>query len=63
MRLIDWLLVIIPIAFVLGGPVYTRRFVKSVADFLDFTVRHNSGAPGGAAEYSYEILLVVARKR
>jgi SSS family solute:Na+ symporter len=34
MRLIDWLLVIIPIAFVLGVAVYTRRFVKSVADFL-----------------------------
>src|SRR5687768_15771920 len=34
MQWIDWVLVVIPIAFVLAVAVYTRRFVKSVADFL-----------------------------
>ncbi len=34
MQWIDWTLVVIPIAFVLAVAVYTRRFVKSVADFL-----------------------------
>src|SRR5215213_9548020 len=34
MQWIDWLLVVIPIAFVLAVAVYTRRFVHSVADFL-----------------------------
>lgn len=34
MQLIDWILVILPIALVLGFAVYTQRFVKSVADFL-----------------------------
>ncbi len=34
MQWIDWLLVVIPIRFVLAVAVYTRRFVKSVADFL-----------------------------
>lgn len=34
MHWIDWLLVVLPIAFVLAVAVYTRRFVKSVADFL-----------------------------
>ena len=32
-------------------------------DFLEFATRSNRGAPGGAAEYHYEYLLVVARKR
>jgi SAM-dependent methyltransferase len=32
-------------------------------DFADFTVRADSGPPGGPAEYRYEVLLVVARKR
>lgn len=32
-------------------------------DFLSFATRANSGAPGGPAEYRYEYLLVVARKR
>ncbi len=32
-------------------------------DFLDFATRSNRGAPGTAAEYEYEYLLVVARKR
>jgi ubiquinone/menaquinone biosynthesis C-methylase UbiE len=32
-------------------------------DFLDFATRANTGPPGGAAEYPYEYLLVVARKR
>jgi 2-polyprenyl-6-hydroxyphenyl methylase/3-demethylubiquinone-9 3-methyltransferase len=31
-------------------------------DFLVFATRSNRGAPGGAAEYHYEYLLVVARK-
>jgi ubiquinone/menaquinone biosynthesis C-methylase UbiE len=32
-------------------------------DFLEFATRANSGAPEGPAEYQYEYLLVVARKR
>ena len=32
-------------------------------DFLDFATRSNSGPPEGPAEYRYEYLLVVARKR
>ncbi|MGH2742199.1 MAG: class I SAM-dependent methyltransferase [Thermoleophilaceae bacterium] len=32
-------------------------------DFLDFATRSNQGPPGGPAEYRYEYLLVVARKR
>jgi ubiquinone/menaquinone biosynthesis C-methylase UbiE len=32
-------------------------------DFLDFATRANRGDPGGPAEYSYEYLLVVGRKR
>src|SRR4051794_19012483 len=34
MQLIDWILVAVPLAFVLGFAVYTNRYVKSVADFL-----------------------------
>jgi ubiquinone/menaquinone biosynthesis C-methylase UbiE len=32
-------------------------------DFLEFATRANSGPPEGAAEYRYEYLLVVARRR
>jgi ubiquinone/menaquinone biosynthesis C-methylase UbiE len=32
-------------------------------DFLEFATQSNSGPPEGPAEYSYEYLLVVARKR
>jgi len=32
-------------------------------DFLEFATRANRGEPGGPAEYEYEYLLVVARKR
>jgi ubiquinone/menaquinone biosynthesis C-methylase UbiE len=32
-------------------------------DFLEFATRANSGAPEGPAEYRYEYLLVVARRR
>src|SRR5919109_3383755 len=32
-------------------------------DFLEFATRTNSGSPEGPAEYRYEYLLVVARKR
>ncbi|HEX2126781.1 MAG TPA: hypothetical protein VHF45_09515 [Thermoleophilaceae bacterium] len=32
-------------------------------DFLEFATRANSGPPEGPAEYRYEYLLVVARKR
>lgn len=32
-------------------------------EFLEFATRSNRGAPGGRAEYRYEYLLVVARKR
>jgi ubiquinone/menaquinone biosynthesis C-methylase UbiE len=31
-------------------------------DFLEFAKRHDQGAPGGPAEYSYPYLLVVAQK-
>jgi solute:Na+ symporter, SSS family len=34
MHAIDWILVVLPLAFVLAVALYTRRFVKSVADFL-----------------------------
>lgn len=34
MQLIDWILVIAPILLVLGVATYTKRYVKSVADFL-----------------------------
>src|SRR5215211_5253698 len=34
MQWIDWVLVVVPIALVIAFAVYTRRFVKSVADFL-----------------------------
>ena len=32
-------------------------------EFLEFATRANRGAPDGPAEYHYEYLLVVARKR
>lgn len=32
-------------------------------DFREFAIRENRGTPGGPAEYPYEYLLVVARKR
>ena len=34
MQWIDWLMVFVPIAVVFGFAIYTKRFVKSVADFL-----------------------------
>lgn len=34
MQTIDWVLTVVPILFVLGVAVRTRRFVRSVADFL-----------------------------
>src|SRR5215211_368497 len=34
MQWIDWVLVVVPIALVIAFAAYTRRFVKSVADFL-----------------------------
>src|SRR5438270_8136002 len=34
MHSIDWIFVIVPIAVVLAFALYTKRFVKSVADFL-----------------------------
>jgi len=34
MGLIDWLIVIIPVTFVVGIGFYSRRYVRSVADFL-----------------------------
>ena len=36
---------------------------RSTRDFHDFAARGEPGAPGGAAEYPYEYLLVVATKR
>jgi hypothetical protein len=40
-----------------------ERLAALDRDFLDFTLRGNSGPPGGPAEYRYEILVVIARKR
>lgn len=34
MGLIDWLIVIVPVAFVLGIGLYSRRYIRGVADFL-----------------------------
>ena len=34
MQSLDWILVVVPIAVVLAFAVYTKRYVKSVADFL-----------------------------
>jgi ubiquinone/menaquinone biosynthesis C-methylase UbiE len=54
------------------GPVIAlRAFLADQPDrlaaldreFLDFAMRANRGAPDGPAEYQYEYLLVVARKR
>ena len=42
MHFIDWLMVIVPIVFVLCVAVYTNRFVRSVADFL-------AGMPAGVS--------------
>jgi ubiquinone/menaquinone biosynthesis C-methylase UbiE len=40
-----------------------ERLAAFDRDFLEFATRANSGAPEGPAEYVYEYLLVVARKR
>ncbi|MDD5727874.1 MAG: hypothetical protein PHV59_04835, partial [Victivallales bacterium] len=34
MNLIDWLIVLIPVTFVLGMGIYSRKFIRGVADFL-----------------------------
>lgn len=34
MHLLDWILLIVPILFVLGIGIYAHRFMKSVADFM-----------------------------
>jgi SSS family solute:Na+ symporter len=34
MHLVDWLLLLLPVLIVLGIGVYTRRYMKSVADFM-----------------------------
>ena len=34
MSLIDWLIVLIPVIFVIGMGLYSRKYVRSVADFL-----------------------------
>jgi hypothetical protein len=51
------------------GPVIAiRAFLADGAaaldrELVDFATRENRGAPGGSAEYPYEYLLVVARRR
>ncbi|HEU0305221.1 MAG TPA: class I SAM-dependent methyltransferase [Gaiellaceae bacterium] len=40
-----------------------ERAAELDREFLDFATRSNRGAPGHPAEYEYEYLLVVARKR
>jgi ubiquinone/menaquinone biosynthesis C-methylase UbiE len=47
-------------AFLSGTP---ERAAALDRDFLDFVTSANRGAPAGPAEYPYEYLLVVARKR
>ena len=34
MGLLDWLIVVIPVAFVMGMGVYSRRYIRGVSDFL-----------------------------
>ena len=34
MHLIDWLIVVIPVLFILGVSVYAKRFVRGIVDFL-----------------------------
>src|SRR3982751_3720042 len=34
MQWIDWIAIALPLALVLGFALYTRRYVRSVADFL-----------------------------
>ena len=34
MGLIDWLIVIIPTVLIVGVGIYSRRYIKGVADFL-----------------------------
>ena len=34
MGLIDWLIVIIPVVFVLGLGLYSRKYIRGVADYL-----------------------------
>ena len=34
MSWIDWIIVIIPLCFVIGMAVYSRKYARSVADFL-----------------------------
>ena len=40
-----------------------RRAAAFDRDFLEFAARANTGNPAGPAEYRYEYLLVIARKR
>ena len=47
-------------AFLAGEP---DRVAELDREALEFATRSNRGAPGGPAEYPYEYLLVVARKR
>jgi ubiquinone/menaquinone biosynthesis C-methylase UbiE len=41
----------------------SQRLEAFDRDFLDFATRANGGEPDGAAEYRYDYLLVVARRR
>jgi solute:Na+ symporter, SSS family len=34
MELIDWLIVIIPVTFVIGMGFYSRKYIRGIADFL-----------------------------
>ena len=34
MGLIDWLIVVIPVTFIVGMGIYSRKYVRSVTDFL-----------------------------
>ena len=47
-------------AFVADQP---DRAAELDREAVEFVTRENRGAPGGPAEYPYEYLLTVARKR
>ncbi len=34
MSFIDWLIVVVPVIFVIGVGVYSRRYIRGVVDFL-----------------------------
>jgi SAM-dependent methyltransferase len=53
-----------PVVAVYAGLADRRERAAALdRDFLEYAHRANRGSPGGAAEYPYEYLVVIARKR